>query len=369
MPTHRLLSILLLAALLAACAAKAAPTPASTALPTEPPTLAPTPTVTATPTLAPTATATPLPAGITYLNPNKYQVEYQLAVQNSGFNVSRLLVYQPKPVEWDAQTDLTIDEVSPAASHESIDPVTGSAMVNWDLSGQPKVGETLPITIKFSFTASETHTDIDPAELRPYNTSDPLYKQYTAPERYIESNDPQIKAKAAELAAGETNPLLLARKFYDYIIDNTTYKLGGKGLQGAKFLLTNAKGECGDYSSFFIALSRASGIPARPVVGYWALSGLEQTHVWAEFYLEGYGWIPVDATIGQSQHNKRDFYFGNMDNRRVILNKGFNITLLPLTPDGYIAPFLQVPAWFYWGSGANNTLKLDRRSWTVKRLP
>jgi hypothetical protein len=350
---YRSFCLLILAALLAACSGNVSSIP----------------TVTATPSIVATATSTPYPAGISYLNPQKYQVEYQAAVHDSGFKVTRLLIYQPKPVEWDAQKDVTIDEVSPAPTHENIDAATGSGIYNWDLTGQPKVGEDLPILIKFTFTAYETHTNISPADVKPYDMASLLYKQYTAPERFIQSNDPEIKAKATKIAAGETNPLLLARRFYDYIIDHSTYTLTGKGLEGAKTMLTTGKGECGDYSSLFIALSRASGIPARAVVGYWAVSGLDQTHVWAEFYLEGYGWVPADATIGQSQPGKRDFYFGNMDNQRVILNKGFNIALVPATSDHFVAPFLQVPLWWYWGSGDSKTIQLDRSSWNVTKIP
>lgn len=140
-----------------------------------------------------------------------------------------------------------------------------------------------------------------------------------------------------------------------------------QGLNGAKYLLDNGVGECGDYSALFIALCRASGIPARPVVGYWAISGSNQTHVWAEFYLEGVGWIPVDVTIGQMEKENRDYYFGNMDNQRVILSKGYNSPLMPTTPDSYVAPILQCPFWWYWGSGDGSKFTLSR-TWAVRDI-
>ncbi len=135
------------------------------------------------------------------------------------------------------------------------------------------------------------------------------------------------------------------------IVDNVRYELLDEGLRGAKAVVQTGVGECGDYASLFIALCRASGIPARSVVGYWAVSGIEQTHVWAEYYIEPYGWMPVDPTVGQSQPSQRDYYFGNMDNQRVILNKGFIVQLQPPGPDNYTAPFVQVSLWWFWGSG------------------
>ncbi len=87
--------------------------------------------------------------------------------------------------------------------------------------------------------------------------------------------------------------------------------------------------------------------------------------MWAEFYLQGVGWIPVDPTVGQREPGLRDYYFGNMDNQRIILHKGFNVTLNPAALDDYVAPFLQVPQWWYWGSGDPSTITIDRTAWRV----
>ena len=136
---------------------------------------------------------------------------------------------------------------------------------------------------------------------------------------------------------------------------------------GAKYLLEKGIGECGDYSALFIAFCRAKGIPARAVVGYWAETGNDQTHVWAEFYLQEIGWIPVDATIGQQRPAERAYYFGNMDNQRIILSKGFNIPLVPRGPDGNIAPLLQNPYWWFWGKGDGNKMQMSSK-WVVRKL-
>lgn len=327
------------------------------------------PTAPSTP-LPPTAAPVPPPGTIEFKNPAKYEVEYVATVYDKGFNLDKLDFYQPRPIEWDGQKSINVEQVSPDPTAQGVDPVYGNGIYYWEMTDSLKPGDSQQFVIRFTYTASEISTQVDPAKVSPYNQDDPLYKLYTRPERYIESDDPQIVDLANHIAAGETNPYILARKFYDYVIANAHYHVLGKGLLGAKALLTSGEGECGDYSALFIALARARGIPARPVVGYWAVSGIDQTHVWAEFYLEGLGWIPVDPTIGQHSLKDQEYYFGNMDNKRVILNKGFNIQLNPPGPDNYIAPFLQVPLWWYWGSsGDADTVSMERTKWNVTSNP
>jgi transglutaminase-like putative cysteine protease len=321
----------------------------------------------ATPAPSPTAdpTATPAPRDpIAFVNPQAYSVEYKVVISNGGFSLTDLRLYLPIPGEWEAQKDLKINQVSPDPQSQETEKNSGNAMVYWQRHGTPKKNSSETFMLSFDLTSYETITNIDPTTVQPYNTDTVEYKQFTKAEKYIESSDPEIVQLANDLAEGETNPYILAKSFYDYVIDHAHFKLLGQGLNGAKYLLDNGNGEGGDYSALFIALSRAKGIPARPVVGYWAISGNDQTNVWAEFYLEGIGWIPVDASVGQGSAAKRAYYFGNMDNQRVILSKGFNTALVPPGPNNFVAPLLQVPSWWFWGSGDANKLTLGR-TWTV----
>jgi transglutaminase-like putative cysteine protease len=321
----------------------------------------------ASPTVeAPTPTAKGDP--IEYINPERYRVESVATVTNGGFTLTELQVYQPKPANWDGQENVAIEEVFPASVVVGKEPLTGTEMYYWHLANTPGWGKSQDFRYRFTFTAYETRTAIDPAAVKKYNTLSMEYRLYTKAEPYVESDDPQILALADRVGGNETNPYLLARKFYDYVVANTRYQ-PVDGLIGAKALLDNGVGECGDYSALFIALARAKKIPARSVVGFWAISGIDQMHVWAEFYLEGVGWIPADPTIGQSEPYKygiQDYYFGNMDNQRVILSKGFNIKLDPPAPNGTVASLLQVPWWWYWGTGGDaSTVSLGMTAWKV----
>ena len=73
-----------------------------------------------------------------------------------------------------------------------------------------------------------------------------------------------------------------------------------------EFLFEWKRGFCEHYSSAFVILMRAAGIPARvvtgyaggyrnPLGGYWVVSQMD-AHAWAEVWLRGRGWVRVDPT-------------------------------------------------------------------------
>jgi len=70
------------------------------------------------------------------------------------------------------------------------------------------------------------------------------------------------------------------------------------------FLQESRQGYCVHFSSAAVMLLRTMGIPARYVTGYAVSSGTGQwvtvtdddAHAWAEYYVDGIGWIPLDAT-------------------------------------------------------------------------
>ena len=71
------------------------------------------------------------------------------------------------------------------------------------------------------------------------------------------------------------------------------------------FLFDKQEGTCGSFSSAFVLLARAVGLPARVVSG-WAIAptpyvqtvSADQAHQWAEVALNGIGWVDFDPTPG-----------------------------------------------------------------------
>ena len=73
------------------------------------------------------------------------------------------------------------------------------------------------------------------------------------------------------------------------------------------FLNVSKRGYCVHYASALTALLQSKGIPARFVIGYalvaeeadvWVEVTDRNAHAWTEVYVDGWGWVPVEATGG-----------------------------------------------------------------------
>lgn len=186
---------------------------------------------------------------------------------------------------------------SPVGSPTLLNDDSENTYAYWsDIEIQAKKSLTIEITYDvFSFA---TRYIINSALLTDYNTSSSLYKKYTQPEELIESDDIRIVWKAKNLTINESNIHKKVAKIYDFAILHLHYAVQDDE-RGALWALEEEVGDCSEYSYLFVALCRAAGIPARVQAGFAFLSvgeALEDGHMWAEYYLEEYGWIPVDAT-------------------------------------------------------------------------
>jgi transglutaminase-like putative cysteine protease len=117
---------------------------------------------------------------------------------------------------------------------------------------------------------------------------------YLQPDRYIQSNDPRIKAVADSLrrATGEEG-WGLARVLAEWVDGHITEKNFGQGFASALEALDTRAGDCTEHSMLLTALLRAAGIPARPAVGLAYTDGQLVGHMWTEAYIDY--WRTLDA--------------------------------------------------------------------------
>jgi len=130
-----------------------------------------------------------------------------------------------------------------------------------------------------------------------------MLKKYLEPELTIESDDPLIISEAGRITKGSKDSWEAAVRLSEWVSENIAGAVPG-GISAINTLKMQ-EGECGGHSRLLAALCRALGIPARLSVG--CVYTLKHTgsfgqHAWTEVYMGEAGWIPVDATFGETNY-------------------------------------------------------------------
>jgi transglutaminase-like putative cysteine protease len=172
-------------------------------------------------------------------------------------------------------------------------------------------------------------------------TSDALDRPIISVDRFLQPDQlVPINGAISELASqqtqGATLPLDKARKIYDYVIATMHYDHDGPdwGRGDAVWACNSKHGNCTDFHSLFIGMARSVGIPARFEIGFPLPpdvhdAAITSYHCWAEFYVNGIGWIPIDASEAWKHKEKKDYFFGGIDVNRVMFTLGRDIRLTP----------------------------------------
>jgi transglutaminase-like putative cysteine protease len=122
-------------------------------------------------------------------------------------------------------------------------------------------------------------------------------EQYLKPAEKIESDAPEIAAKAKELAAGKKEARDIAQALAAWTAEwlKDSVEDGGEALASLK----GRSGNCQTHARLYTALARAAGVPTRFVSGLVYQEGKGFLyHSWAESLL-GDTWVAVDPTYNQ----------------------------------------------------------------------
>ncbi len=143
-----------------------------------------------------------------------------------------------------------------------------------------------------------------------------------------------IAAEARTVAGGGGTTLERARRLYEHVVASVHYDKSGSGWGrgDALWVCDSRHGNCTDFHSLFIGEARAQGIPARFIMGVPLPAGerageIPGYHCWAEFYVAGRGWVPVDAAEASQDPARRDELFDGLDPDRVQFTIGRDIPL------------------------------------------
>ena len=132
---------------------------------------------------------------------------------------------------------------------------------------------------------------------RPITSKD--FAQYLSPSTYVQSDDPEIIAKAQEIAGSEENSWKAAVKICKWVNESIKDKNYKVGFGTAKQTLIDLNGDCSEHTVLFIGLARALGIPSRISTGIVYHKDAFYYHFWPEVYVGR--WISMEPTLGQIQ--------------------------------------------------------------------
>ncbi len=125
--------------------------------------------------------------------------------------------------------------------------------------------------------------------------------QYLKPNVLITSDDGRVRSLAQRATRGVVDPWAKVQRINHWVIQNIQEKNFGVGFAAASEVARNLRGDCSEHAVLMAAMCRASGIPARVVVG---LVYVEKQrgfgyHMWDEVYINQ-RWVAVDPSWDQT---------------------------------------------------------------------
>ncbi len=276
---------------------------------------------------------------------------YQTVIKSIPAGAKTVAIWVPVPHDSPFQriTNLTITAPYPYA----IDSLPyGNRAVQISLPGST----TAPFTLTMQFTAlRKEHIQAQLYAQKPADPgpNDPDMARWLLPDRLVPI-DGNVKRWAQELidSVGAKTDLEKARAIYNHVIATVKYDKSGQGWgRGDIYYACDARrGNCTDFHAIFIGYCRAVRIPARFAIGFslptdrpaGQISGY---HCWAEFFVNGIGWVPVDASEAAKNPARRAYFFGAHDENRVEFTIGRDLQLYPRQAEPlnyFIYPYAEI---------------------------
>ncbi len=291
-----------------------------------------------------------------------FAVEHAVSVPVPA-GAKEVRVWFPLPRAEDGQTITDLKVEAPAGWKEASDN-QGNRYV---YAAVASPGDKVAVKTTFKVERKEQRASVDPAATRPMNDAEKKqYAPWLGSDKHVVIDD-KIQKLAAEIRGDETNPLKVARRLYDWTLVNVEYwvkdpsKWKASPVGSSDYCLTNRTGNCTDFHSLWTALARAAGIPTRMKYGSLfkpSLDGQDKDasyHCWPESWFPGIGWVPNDVAVADifvapitldANNTERvtlttangykgpdqalvDYYFGNLDPRRVTWTEGRDLVFEP----------------------------------------
>ena len=275
------------------------------------------------------------PGTKTYRDKRSYTINYTVNVKTAEAEIpNTLYLWVPRPAASAAQRNI---ELLSSSVEPFVESYRGTSLFKLD---DLAANSEAQISLSWKIEVYSVESSVRYQSIRQDADSQPsgVYTQSTA---QLPSDDPRIRNQAALILGRERNSYLKAQRIYEWMLKEFIYQPDQS--DGSIFNALETK-QADPYLAALLCctLMRSAGIPSQPVAGV-LISRDRQTmdHYWAEFWIDGFGWLPADPVMGAeavpaqfgSHPDKANFYFGNTDSQRIAFSRGFAV-LSPMDPRG-----------------------------------
>lgn len=259
----------------------------------------------------------------------RIRLKHTLRIRDEAFTPGTVLVHLPVPAACRNIRGIRILDSHPAGG--IVDEAEAGART---IAFTVDLRENEPFSVEYEYDAVAYDDVFRPRDCPPPDRNADLAQQ--APHIIF---SPMVQAMCRELKGTLSDPLAIARRFYDFITTKVRYSYMREYFTLppiADYCLARRRGDCGVQALTFITLCRCAGIPARWQSGWFVLPDrTPHPHDWAEFYAAPYGWLFADLSVGGSLFQAQDqagwdHYFGRLDPFRMAANREFSAPLHPL---------------------------------------
>jgi len=255
-----------------------------------------------------------------------FKFTYHASINDIPDSAHSVQAFIPVPQSGKHQT---IDNLDVRCDYDYLfvrDKAFGNKLLMIQLNSQ-SLPDTIPVTLSFDVQRQAVRDAED------YITDINDRSRYLQPDSLI-PHDEQIIAEAEKVTEAGMAKSQMTKSFYDRLIGTMEYDKSGRGWGrgDALFACNKREGNCTDFHSLFIGMSRVRDIPARFAIGFpippdQKKGTIGGYHCWASFYQSGKGWVPVDISEAWKHRDRKQFYYGALDADRVLFTRSRDIPL------------------------------------------
>ena len=295
------------------------------------------------------AAAVPRPAGAADPKTLRFQAHHEATIKDIPAGAKKARVWLVVPREDPAQKVGDLRLTGPGKSSVERGGTYNNRFAYFEVENP---GPSLTVAADFTVERREVSVPANPSSVQPLSDAERLrFREELKGNRYVPVGG-KYEELARKIVGDERNTVRQAKKLYDWTLDYVEYWVKDpKTLKASpngesEYCLASKTGNCTDFHSLYASLSRSIGIPTRMVYGSFfqgentpipnkaTLEGKDTDasyHCWVEFYAKGVGWVPLDVALADLLPTKeqQDWYFGNLEPRRVTWSLGRDLTLAP----------------------------------------